>query len=108
MISSFEQVILLFLLFLESLMKELAAGNISAESDFEISTWGSLYLTMWGRVLLQPFQHMWVSLLVDVKMILLGSVAIICRNVSIEISTISIGTGESNFQIEVMQCSAPI
>lgn len=40
MVSSFEQVILVFLLFLKSLMQERAAGNISAESDFEISKWG--------------------------------------------------------------------
>lgn len=54
MVSSFEQVIIVFLLFLESLMQELAAANISAESDFEVSKWDSLHLTVWRRVLLQP------------------------------------------------------
>lgn len=54
-------------------------------------------------------QQNWVSLLVDVKMILLGSAANSYKNISIDISVIiSIGTGDSNFQVEVTQFSAPI
>lgn len=53
-------------------------------------------------------QQPWVSFLIDIKIILLGSVAISCRNISIEISIISIGTGESPFPAEVLQFSAAI
>lgn len=49
-----------------------------------------------------------VSFLVDAKIILLGSVAISYRNIGVEISAISIGTGESHLQVEALQCSAPI
>lgn len=46
--------ILGFLLFLGSLMQDLAPGNTPAESDFEISNWSGLHSTVWRRVLLQP------------------------------------------------------
>lgn len=53
-------------------------------------------------------QQPWVSFVVDVKIILLGSLAISYRNIGIEIPVISIGIGMSHFQIEVLQYSAPI
>lgn len=52
-------------------------------------------------------QQMWISLLADFKMILLGFVAVRYRNISIEISVTSTGTGESNFQAEVSSSVRP-